>query len=123
MEQPPATLVIQGALRPTRREERSVIQRHLSSRHSSNSDINEAQKLEDNLENHGRTDNHGHESSSSNGLDDNIPMNEVSFYRLEMTKVQLFTGHSHPVCLISIFIFQFVFGFFFSLKHVFKTAL
>ncbi|XP_023541606.1 uncharacterized protein At3g49140-like isoform X1 [Cucurbita pepo subsp. pepo] len=96
MEQPPATLVIQGALRPTRREERSVIQRHLSSRHSSNSDINEAQKLEDNLENHGRIDNHGHESSSSNGLDDNIPMNEVSFYRLEMTKVQLFTGHSHP---------------------------
>ncbi|KAG7013268.1 hypothetical protein SDJN02_26026, partial [Cucurbita argyrosperma subsp. argyrosperma] len=96
MEQPPATLVIQGALRPTRREELTVIQRHLSSRHSSNSNINEAQKLEDNLENHGRIDNHGHESNSSNGLDDNISMNEVSFYRLEMTKVQLFTGHSHP---------------------------
>lgn len=109
MEQPPATLVIQGVLRPAFSEEHTVIQKHLSSRHSSNDDINKAQKLEDNLENHGRINHHGHESSSSkdglnltDALDENIPANEASFYRLEMIKVQLFTGHAHPVCLISV---------------------
>lgn len=103
MEQPPATLVIQGVLRPAFSEEHTVIQKHLSSRHSSNDDINKAQKLEDNLENHGRINHHGHESSSSkdglnltDALDENIPANEASFYRLEMIKVQLFTGHAHP---------------------------
>lgn len=126
MEQPPATLVIQGVLRPAFSEEHSVIQRHLSSRHSSNGDINEAQKHEDNLENHGMINRHDHESSSSkdglnlaDGLDGNIPMSEASFYRLEMIKIQLFTGHAHPVCLISVLILQFVISFFFTLKHVF----
>lgn len=126
MEQPPATLVIQGVLRPAFTEEHTVIQKHLSNRHSSNDDINEAQKHEDNLENHGRINHHGHESSSSkdglnlaDGLDKNIPISETSYYRLEIIKIQLFTGHAHPVCLISFFILQFVISFFFPLKHVF----
>ncbi|KAL4025350.1 hypothetical protein IC575_013738 [Cucumis melo] len=103
MEQPPATLVIQGVLRPAFSEEQTVIQKHLSSRHLSNGDINEAQKLEENLESHGRINHHGHESSSSkdglnlmDALDESIPASEASFYRLEMIKVQLFTGNSHP---------------------------
>ena len=109
MEQPPATLVIQGVLRPAFSEEQTVIQKHLSSRHLSNGDINEAQKLEENLESHGRINHHGHESSSSkdglnlmDALDESIPASEASFYRLEMIKVQLFTGNSHPVCLVSV---------------------
>ncbi|KAG6576691.1 hypothetical protein SDJN03_24265, partial [Cucurbita argyrosperma subsp. sororia] len=103
MEEPPATLLIQGFLRPAFSEEHTVIQRHLSSRHSSNGDIHEAQKLEDNLENRGRINHQGHESSSSkdglnmvDGLAENIPVNDASFYRLEMIKVQLCTGHAHP---------------------------
>ncbi|TYK23008.1 uncharacterized protein E5676_scaffold386G001160 [Cucumis melo var. makuwa] len=103
MEQPPATLVIQGVLRPAFSEEQTVIQKHLSSRHLSNGDINEAQKLDENLESHGRINHHGHESSSSidglnlmDALDESIPASEASFYRLEMIKVQLFTGNSHP---------------------------
>lgn len=109
MEEPPATLLIQGFLRPAFSEEHTVIQRHLSSRHSSNGDIHEAQKLEDNLENRGRINHQGHESSSSkdglnmvDGLAENIPVNDASFYRLEMIKVQLCTGHAHPVRLISV---------------------
>ncbi|XP_022984669.1 uncharacterized protein At3g49140-like [Cucurbita maxima] len=103
MEEPPATLLIQGFLRPAFSEEHTVIQRHLSSRHSSNGDIHEAQKLEDNLENRGRINHQGHESSSSkdglnmvDGLAENIPVKDASFYRLEMIKVQLCTGHAHP---------------------------
>ena len=109
MEQPPATLVIQGVLRPAFNEEQTVIQKHLSSRHLSNGDINEAQELEENLEGHGRINHRGHESSSSKdglnlmeALDESIPASEASFYRLEMIKVQLFTGNSHPVCLVSV---------------------
>ena len=31
---------------------------------------------------------------------DEIPVNGNSFYRLEMIRIQLFSSHGHPVCLM-----------------------
>ncbi|KAI4347597.1 hypothetical protein L6164_008398 [Bauhinia variegata] len=101
MEQPPVALAIQGIIGPAFIEEHSDIQKHLSGSQSSNADIS---KSKENKEDLGVINGHVHNSGSS--TDDashvenfenlEIPVNETSFYKLEMTKIQLFSAHGHP---------------------------
>ena len=109
MEEPSASLAIQGLLRPAFIEEQSVIQKHLSNHQSSNADINQAGKIvEDKPEDLGMINGYRHESLSSEDGSiqaeepekDEIPVNGTSFYRLEMIRIQLFSSHGHPVCLM-----------------------
>ncbi|KAI4351628.1 hypothetical protein L6164_005971 [Bauhinia variegata] len=101
MEQPPATLAIQGIIRPAFIEEHSFIQKHLSSSQPSNTDIS---KSKENKEDAGVINDCVHNSVSSrdnaaeaeNTENSEIPVNETSFYKLEMTKIQLFPAHGHP---------------------------
>ncbi|KAK4571440.1 hypothetical protein RGQ29_030030 [Quercus rubra] len=106
MEEPSASLAIQGLLRPAFIEEQSVIQKHLSNHQSSNADINQAGKIvEDKPEDLGMINGYRHESVSSEDGSiqaeepekDEIPVNGTSFYRLEMIRIQLFSSHGHPI--------------------------
>ncbi|KAL4595023.1 hypothetical protein ACB092_12G061800 [Castanea dentata] len=105
MEEPSASLAIQGLLRPAFIEEQSVIQKHLSDHRSSNADINQAGKIvEDKPEDLGMINGYRPESGSSEDgpnqaeepEKDEIPVNGTSFYRLEMIRIQLFSSHGHP---------------------------
>lgn len=109
MEQPPASLAIQGLLRPAFIEEQSFIQKRLSDHQSSNADINQVGKIEeDKPEDLGMINGYRDESESSEDGSiraeepekDEIPVNGTSFYRLEMIRIQLFSSHGHPVCLM-----------------------
>ncbi|KAF3432926.1 hypothetical protein FNV43_RR24028 [Rhamnella rubrinervis] len=101
MEQPPASMAIQGILRPAFIEEHSVIQKHLSDHRSSNIDVDQGvENVEDNLEDLGRINGHKHESGSSEDSSnwaeelekDEIPSNGTTFYKLEMIRIQLFSA-------------------------------
>lgn len=108
MEQPPACLAIQGIIRPAFIEEHSAIQKHLSANQSSNTDISEP--IENKAENIGVINGHVDNSGSSrdnaaqqveNNENSDIPINETSFYKLEMIKIQVFSAHGHPVSLLT----------------------
>jgi hypothetical protein len=109
MDEPSASVAIQGLLRPAFIEEQSVIQKHRSDHKSSNADINQVGEIvEDKLEDIGMINDHKHESGSSENSSiwaeeaekDEIPVNGTSFYRLEMIRIQLFSSYGHPVCLM-----------------------
>lgn len=105
MDEPSASVAIQGLLRPAFIEEQSVIQKHRSDHKSSNADINQVGEIvEDKLEDLGMINDHGHESGSSENSSiqaeetkkDEIPVNGTSFYRVEMIRIQLFSSYGHP---------------------------
>jgi hypothetical protein len=109
MDEPSASVAIQGLLRPAFIEEQSVIQKHRSDHKSSNADVNQVGEIvEDKLEDLGTINDHRHESGSSENSSiwaeeaekDEIPVNGTSFYRLEMTRIQFFSSYGHPVCLM-----------------------
>lgn len=106
MEQPPASMAIQGLLRPAFIEEHSVIQKHLSDNQSSNIDVDQGvENVEDNLEHLGRINGHKHESGSSEDSSnwaeelekDESPSNGTTFYKLEMIRIQLFSADADQV--------------------------
>ncbi|XP_028796732.1 uncharacterized protein At3g49140-like [Neltuma alba] len=102
MEQPPACLAIQGLLRPAFIEEQSVIQKHLSTNLSSNTDMNEPKgNSGKNLGViNGQVDNPPSSRDNASQLENNdIPANATSFFKLEMVKIQLFSAHGHPADL------------------------
>lgn len=112
MEQPPASLAIQGVVRPAFIEEHSVIQKHLSNQQSSNAELNQVGKpVEGGSEDPIRIN--GHESESESSKDsstweeelekDEITPNGATFYKLEMIKIELFSAHGRQVYLISWF--------------------
>ena len=106
MEQPPASLAIQGLIRPALIEEHSVIQKHLSNLHSNDAtlDNKDGESVELNSEDV-RINGHRHESDSSKdnstGAEesekDDITTNRATFYKLEMIKIQLFSANGHQV--------------------------
>ncbi|KAG7981422.1 hypothetical protein I3843_05G233400 [Carya illinoinensis] len=105
MDQPSASLAIQGLLRPAFIEEQSIIQKNLSDHQSSNADINQVEKnLGDKIEDLGMINGHRRESGSSEDSSvwadetekDEISVNGTSFYRLEMIRIQLFSSYGHP---------------------------
>ncbi|MED6216997.1 hypothetical protein PIB30_013471 [Stylosanthes scabra] len=105
MEQPPACLAIQGLIRPAFIEEHSMIQKHLSATQTSNTDISERVKSKG--ENVDAVNDHVHNlgppkddaaQMEKNDVGD-IPVNETAFYKLEMTKIQLYTAHGVPTLL------------------------
>ncbi|PON58212.1 FMN-binding split barrel [Parasponia andersonii] len=104
MEQPPASLAIQGLVTPAFIEEHSVIRKHLSNQQSSNADLDQVgESVEDNSEDLGRINGCQHESDSSKDSSnwqeelekDEITTNGATFYKLEMIKIQLFSAHAH----------------------------
>lgn len=109
MDQPSASLTIQGLLRPAFIEEQSVIQKHLSDHQSIDTDRNGVGKiLDDKIEDLGVINERRDESGSSDDSSickeetqkDEIPVNGTSFYRLEMIRIQLFSSHGNSVGLI-----------------------
>ncbi|XP_041010819.1 uncharacterized protein At3g49140-like isoform X3 [Juglans microcarpa x Juglans regia] len=105
MDQPSASLAIQGLLRPAFIEEQSIIQKNLSDHQSSNADINQVEKnLGDKIEDLGMINGHRRESGSSEDSSvwadetekDENSVNGTSFYRLEMIRIQLFSSYGHP---------------------------
>lgn len=106
MEQPPACVVIQGVLRPAFVEEHSPIQKHLSANQSSTTEISKVTQNKE--ESTGAINGHEHNIESSednasqqveNSGNSDIPIDETSFYRLEMVKIQVFSAHGHPIVL------------------------
>ncbi|MED6173462.1 hypothetical protein PIB30_059704 [Stylosanthes scabra] len=105
MEQPPACLAIQGLIRPAFIEEHSMIQKHLSATQTSNTDISEWIKSKG--ENVDAVNDHVHnlrppkDDAAQMRKNDSgdIPVNETAFYKLEMTKIQLYTAHGVPTLL------------------------
>lgn len=106
MEQPPASLAIQGLVRPAFIEEHSVIRKHLSDHKKSDIDVNQvSENVEDNLEELDRINGHKNEAGSSEDssnwaeeLDqDEIPTNGSTFYKLEITRIELFSSNGHQV--------------------------
>ncbi|KAK7283599.1 hypothetical protein RIF29_13223 [Crotalaria pallida] len=106
MEQPPACVAIEGVVRPAFIEEHSTIQKHLSANQSNNTDISES--IENKGENIGAINGHLHNSDLSkdtaaqqgeNNGNSDIPFSDTSFYKLEMTKIQVFSAHGHPTVL------------------------
>ncbi|KAL5567883.1 hypothetical protein UlMin_024458 [Ulmus minor] len=104
MEQPPASLAIQGLLRPAFIEEHPVIQKRLSNQQGSNIDINQVgETMVENSEDLDRINGHKFESESSqdsaNMADelekDEISTNGTAFYKLEIMKIQLYSAHGH----------------------------
>lgn len=106
MEQPPASLAIQGVVRPALIEEHTVIQKHLSHQQNSDADLNHVgETIEGESEGPGRIN--GHEYGSESSKDSSIPAEELEkdeirpngamFYKLEMIKMQLFSAHGHQV--------------------------
>ncbi|EXC05954.1 hypothetical protein L484_014223 [Morus notabilis] len=102
MEQPPASLAIQGVVRPAFIEEHSVIRKHLSNQQSSNAELNQVGKpVEGGSEDPIRIN--GHESESESSKDsstweeelekDEITPNGATFYKLEIIKIELFSAH------------------------------
>ncbi|CAB4271494.1 unnamed protein product [Prunus armeniaca] len=103
-EQAPASLAIQGLIRPALIEEHSVIQKHMSDHQSSNDGVDSVGSIvEDDLEDPVRIN--GHESGSSKDSPvqaeeletkkDEISRNGTTFYKLEMVKIQLFSSHGN----------------------------
>ncbi|KAM1232192.1 hypothetical protein ACFX13_042774 [Malus domestica] len=101
-EQAPASLAIQGLIRPALVEEHSVIQKHLSDHQSFNDGIDEVGRtVEDDLEDPVKIN--GHKSGTSKdspvsaeeleNKKDEAPGNGTTFYKLEMVKIQLFSSH------------------------------
>lgn len=106
MEQPPASLAIQGLIRPAFIEEHSVIRKHLSDHKNSNLDGNQVgENVEDNIEELDRINGHkteaGSSEDSSNWAEDleqsEIPTNGATFYKLEMIRLQLFSSNGNQV--------------------------
>lgn len=104
MEQPPASLAIQGVVRPALIEENTVIQKHLSHQQNSDADLNNVgETVEGESEGPGRIN--GLEYGSESSKDSSIPAEELEkdeirpngamFYKLEMIKMQLFSAHGH----------------------------
>ncbi|KAJ7969869.1 Pentatricopeptide repeat (PPR) superfamily protein [Quillaja saponaria] len=100
-EQPPASLAIQGLIRPVFVEENSVIHKHLLRDQSSNADISHlGDNVEAKGEKHGVINGHGSASGSSKdnavlaeeSENIDIDINGTSFYKLEMIKIQLFSS-------------------------------
>lgn len=109
MEQPPASLAIQGLVRPAFIDEHSVIRKHLSDKQSNNADLDQVgESVEDNSEDLDRINGHQHESESPKDNStwqeelekDDITTNGATFYKLEMIKIQLFSAHGHQVYLV-----------------------
>ncbi|XP_004308044.1 PREDICTED: uncharacterized protein At3g49140 [Fragaria vesca subsp. vesca] len=102
-EQAPASLVIQGLLRPAYIDEHTVIKKHFSD-HELN---NDEKQVERTVEAHSEEPDkiNGHESGSLEGSplqaeeSDNekgeTPKNGTTFYKLEIVKIQLFSSHGH----------------------------
>ncbi|KAM1368679.1 hypothetical protein ACFX13_002080 [Malus domestica] len=101
-EQAPASLAIQGLIRPALIEEHSVIQKHLSDHQSCNDGVDEVGRtVEDDLEDPVRIN--GHKSGISKdspaseeeleNKEDETPGNRTTFYKLGMVKIQLFSSH------------------------------
>ncbi|RYR40383.1 hypothetical protein Ahy_A09g046136 isoform B [Arachis hypogaea] len=104
MEQPPACLAIQGLIRPAFIEEHSMIQKHLSATQTSNTDMSERIKSKgenDVVSDHVHNLEPPKQDAAQMEKNDNedIPINETAFYKLEMTKIQLFTAHGVPTVL------------------------
>ncbi|XP_045815531.1 uncharacterized protein At3g49140-like [Trifolium pratense] len=106
MEQPPACVIFQGVIRPAFIEENSPIQKHLTANQSSTADISKATENKD--ESIGAINGHEHNTESSedntskqveNNGNSDIPIDDTSFYRLEMVKIQVFSAHGHPIIL------------------------
>lgn len=107
MDQPPAGIAIQGILRPSFLEEHSVIYKNNKSDYKSSEDEdNQVGKVaEDNQEEHGIINGHGHSLEPSQDkpkwpeeLDKSESLeNGTSFYKLEMVKIQLISAHGHQV--------------------------
>ncbi|OMO86967.1 FMN-binding split barrel [Corchorus capsularis] len=103
MEQPTDGLAIQGLLRPAFIEERSEIQKHMSTNQSRSSDTNQVEKVvKDKVEDLGTINGHRNElvSSGDGSTSQESEKNEISingslFYKLEMIKIQLVTAHGH----------------------------
>ncbi|KAL5582155.1 hypothetical protein UlMin_014597 [Ulmus minor] len=106
MEQPPASLAIQGLLRPAFIEEHPIIQKRLSNQQDSNIDINQVgETVVENSEDLDRINGHKFESESSQDSanmadeleNDEISTNGTAFYKLEIMKIQLYSAHGHQV--------------------------
>ncbi|XP_048325613.1 uncharacterized protein At3g49140 isoform X2 [Ziziphus jujuba] len=109
MEQPPASLAIQGLIRPAFIEEHSVIRKHLSDHKNSNLDGNQVgENVEDNIEELDRINGHkteaGSSEDSSNWAEDleqsEIPTNGATFYKLEMIRLQLFSSNGNQEAVL-----------------------
>ncbi|OIW06372.1 hypothetical protein TanjilG_15017 [Lupinus angustifolius] len=106
MEQPPACVAIQGVLRPAFIEEHSTMQKHLSANQSSNTDISKSietkgeksSAINGHLNNSEASKDNAAQQVENNGNSD-IPFNETSFIKLEMTKIQVISAHGHPTVL------------------------
>ena len=107
-EQAPASLAIQGLIRPALIEEHSVIQKHLSDHQSDNDGIDEVGRtVEDDLEDPVTIN--GYKSGTSKdspvsaeeleNKQDEARGNGTTFYKLEMVKIQLFSSHGNQVCV------------------------
>ncbi|KAL2540223.1 Pentatricopeptide repeat (PPR) superfamily protein [Abeliophyllum distichum] len=102
MEQPSAGLAIQGLLRPAFLEEHSVIQKHISGHQSSNADVNKIAK-EQKPGGIVQINGHKHEKEQAQDIPtwaeelekDESLGNGISFYKLEMVKIQLVSAHGH----------------------------
>ncbi|KAL2556168.1 Pentatricopeptide repeat (PPR) superfamily protein [Forsythia ovata] len=102
MEQPSAGLAIQGLLRPAFLEEHSVIQKHISGHQSSNADVNQIAK-EQKPGGIVQINGHKHEKEPAQDIPtwaeelekDESLGNGISFYKLEMIKIQLVSAHGH----------------------------
>lgn len=106
MEQPPAGLAIQGLLRPAFVEEHSVIHKHISDHKPSSNEANQVGKVaEDKQEDLGIINGHRHNLESSRDKPDwpeelekgESLENGISFYKLDMIKIQLISAHGHQV--------------------------
>ncbi|KAM5557449.1 uncharacterized protein ABKV19_024701 [Rosa sericea] len=102
-EQAPASLAIQGLLRPAYIEEHTVIKKHISDHEPNDDEKQVGRTVEDDLEEPDKIN--GHESGSFKGSpiraeeSDNekgeILKNGTTFYKLEIVKIQLFSSHGH----------------------------
>ncbi|KAE9589081.1 hypothetical protein Lal_00000221 [Lupinus albus] len=105
MEQPPACLAIQGLIRPAFIEEHSIIQKHISDSQSGNTDTSEPIDIkgEDVTMINGHVHNLGSSGDTAaemeNTENSDIPINGTTFYKLEMTKIQVFSAHGRPTLL------------------------
>ncbi|CAA2967501.1 uncharacterized protein At3g49140-like [Olea europaea subsp. europaea] len=96
MEQPSAGLAIQGLLRPALMEEHSIIQKHISGHLSSNADVNQIAR-EQKPGGIVQINGHKHEKEPAQKIPtwaeelekDKSLGNGISFYKLEMIKIQL----------------------------------
>ncbi|CAI9767696.1 unnamed protein product [Fraxinus pennsylvanica] len=102
MEQPSAGLAIQGLLRPAFMEEHSIIQKHMSGHQSSNADVSQIAK-EQKPGGIVKINGHKHEKEPAQDIPtwseelekDESLRNGISFYKLEMIKIQLVSAHGH----------------------------